>query len=289
MGGEFAQIFDIRLNSTSASKVLAFVRDSLARKAKFSLLTPNPEIVSAALTDRKLLAALNNASLRVPDGVGLSQAARFLSLWAPKNKFLRLLFCLIQGLGVGLATFFARDWLQESLPIIKGRLLFLELVKLANKKGLKIFLLGGQKDEARKAGEKIRRSFKRVRIAFASGPRLERDGRPVSAIDKDIEKYVVAQINEFNPDILFVGFGAPKQEKWLMKWLPALDVGGGMTVGGAFRYLAGDAKLPPKWMEELGFEWLWRALSEPWRIKRVATAFPIFPLKVFISKLSIRC
>ncbi len=279
-------IFNIGLNSTSITKVLAFVRDSLGRNRKFSIVTPNPEIILAAQRDKNLADAINKASLAIPDGNGLSQAARFLSLPAPRNILFRAPVCFLQGLWVGLATFLARSWVQEALPTIKGRKLFMELIKLANKKGWRVFFLGGEKGEAKGAGEKLRRSFKRVRIAYSQGPMLNADARPKKEEDKDIERNVLREINEFKPDVLFVGFGASKQEKWLMKWLASLDVGGGMVVGGTFRYFSGDAKLPPTWMEEFGLEWAWRLITEPWRVKRVLTAFPVFPLRVFLYKLN---
>jgi N-acetylglucosaminyldiphosphoundecaprenol N-acetyl-beta-D-mannosaminyltransferase len=77
-----------------------------------------------------------------------------------------------------------------------------------------------------------------------------------------------------------VGFGAPKQEKWIYKWLPKLRVGGAMAVGGTFAYLSGQSKLPPKWMEERGLEWLWRLLNEPRRALRILKAVILFPLKI---------
>lgn len=283
---KYGGIFNIGLNSTSRAKVLAFLRNSLARKRKFSIVTPNPEIILAAQGDKNLKEALNKASLAIPDGVGLSQAARFLSLAAPKNIILRVLICFIQGLWVGLATFFAREWVYGALPTIKGRELFMDLIRLSNKKGWRVFFLGGKGEEAKGAGERLRRSYKRVRIAYAQGPILSKEAKPVREKDKGKESYAIEQINEFKPHILFVGFGAAKQEKWLVKRLPTLDIGGGMVVGGTFRYFSGDVKLPPAWMEEFGLEWVWRLITEPWRIKRVFTAFPVFPLRVFLYKLN---
>lgn len=283
---KYDKIFNIGLNSTSVAKVLVFVRARLGRKRKFSIVTPNPEIILAAQEDKSLAEAINKANLAIPDGIGLSQAARFLSLPAPKNILLRTFVCLFQGLWVGLGTFLWRSWIREALPTIKGRRLFIELIKLSNKKRWKVFFLGGERGEARGAGEKLRRSFKRVRIAYSQGPMLNADTRPATKADRDIESYALKQINEFKPEILFIGFGAPEQEKWLMKWLQSLDIGGGMVVGGTFRYFSGDAKLPPAWMEEFGLEWFWRLITEPWRLKRILTAFPIFPLKVFFYKLN---
>lgn len=283
---KYGKIFNIGLDSTSEEKVLAFVRDSLTRGAKFTIVTPNPEIILEARRDKKLLELLNKASLAIPDGIGLSQAAKFLSLPAPKNILLRMPVCFLQGIWVGLATFLAKDWIEKALPVVKGRKLFMEVIKLANKKGWRVFFFGGEHGEAQASAERLQRSLKRIKISHAAGPRVDNSGKPLTEIDAVIEKDCIRQINEFKPHILFVAFNTPKQEKWLFKWLPSLDIGGGMVVGGTFRYISGQAKLSPKWMEEYGLEWVWRLITEPWRVKRILTAFPVFPLKVFLYKLN---
>ena len=283
---KYGKILNTGLNSTSTGKVLAFVRDSVSRGYKFWISTPNPEIISLAEKDPELHKALENSDLAIPDGIGLAQAAKFLSLGAPKNLFIRLLVLLFQGAAVGLATFFKKEWLTSSLKIIKGRELFIELIKLASKKRWRVFLLGGEPSVAKSAGLNLRKSFKIVRIAYAQGPRLNFRGEPASERDRVSQEEVVSQINEFKPHLLFVAFGAPKQEKWVDKHLPKLKVGGAMVVGGTIDYLAGEAELPPKWMEEAGLEWVWRLIRQPWRVKRIFMAFPTFPLKVFWYKLT---
>lgn len=284
-----AKILGIKLDSTSRAQVLRFVRSRLARTRSgmsFFIITPNPEIVMQAQKDRKLAEILNSADLVLPDGTGLAQATKFLSLPAPKPKVVRILVLLVQGALVGLATFFRRDWLFHSLNLIKGRELFLEFCKLANKKGWKVFLLGGEDGVAEETKQVLKRNLKKIEIEALDGPMLNLAANPVSKKDKKIEDQAVSAINKFKPHLLFVAFGAPKQEKWLSKWLPKFDVGGAMTVGGTFNYLAGRSKLPPAQMEEIGLEWFWRLIAEPWRFRRVLRAFPIFPLKVFWSKLN---
>jgi N-acetylglucosaminyldiphosphoundecaprenol N-acetyl-beta-D-mannosaminyltransferase len=59
-----------------------------------------------------------------------------------------------------------------------------------------------------------------------------------------------------------------------------------MAVGGTFRYIAGMSKLPPKWMENFGLEWVWRLITEPKRFSRIFNAFPIFPLRIFWFKIT---
>jgi len=262
-------------------------RFSQARSGKRLLVvTPNPEIIIRAQKDKRLAKILNSADLALPDGIGLAQAANFLSLPAPKLKISRFFILLTQGALVGLATFFRRPWLYRFLTPIKGREMFLDLVRLANKKGWRVFLLGDEKGSAQEAARRLRLNYQKAELIAAKGPSLDLNGVPKGEEDKKTEKEVVLAVNRAAPHLLFVGFGAPKQEKWLARWLPKLDVGAAMVVGGAFDYLSGRASLPPKWLENFGFEWLWRLAKQPWRLKRILIAFPIFPLKVFWFKLN---
>ena len=278
-----AKILGIKLDSTSKARVLGFVR---TRHKKFLIATLNPEIVMRAQKDRKLAGILNSADLVLPDGTGLAQAAKFLGLPNSENVLFRPIILFLQGIIVGLATFFKRDWLFHSFNLIKGRELFLELCKLANRKGWRVFLLGGENGVAGETKQVLKRNLKRVEIEALDGPMLNLAANPVSKKDRKIEDQVVSAINKFKPHFLFVAFGAPKQEKWLSRWLPKLNIGGAMVVGGAFNYIAGRSKIPPAWIEEIGLEWTWRLIAEPWRLRRVLRAFPTFPLKVFWFKLN---
>ena len=174
------------------------------------------------------------------------------------------------------------------LQIIKGRELFSELIKLANEKGWKVFLLGGLEDEAAIAKLKIVNSLKigncKLKIESDGGPKLDNNARPATEVDKKIEHEAIEKINRFAPQLLFVAFGNPKQEIWVHRNYSKLNIGGAMAVGGVFRYQAGLASLPPKWMASLGLEWLWRLFTEPHRLGRIWNAVIVFPLKVFLSK-----
>lgn len=286
MDRKYGNILGINVNSTSKSRVLTFVRSRLAGKRKFYIVTPNPEIVLKAVRDKRLAKIINSADLAIADGVGLTQAAKFLSMTTPKNSFLKIPFCFFQGLWVGLATFFDRQWLFKEMKPIKGREMFIELVVLANKKRWKVFLFGGEHREAQETARKLERNYKRVKIRFAAGPVFSKEGQPISVKDREGEKEVIDSINEFRPHLLFVALETPKQEKWIGKWLPKLSIGGAMVVGGTFRYIAGQAPLPPKWMEGAGLEWVWRLLTEPYRLRRILNAWPIFPLTVFWHKVN---
>ncbi len=168
--------------------------------------------------------------------------------------------------GVGL-KYAAKFLHKKDLNIIPGRKLFLKLLSLARKNNRKVFFLGG-------------RGIKNV----TAGPVLNENGEPISERDRKIEIEIIEKINKFKPDLLFVGFGMPKQEKWIYKNIKKLDVKGIMAVGGAFDYVFGKARLPPQWPEKLGLEWLWRLLHEPKRVLRILNAVIIFPLRVFWYK-----
>ena len=79
---------------------------------------------------------------------------------------------------------------------------------------------------------------------------------------------MVKEINEFKPELLFVGFGHKKQEKWIADNLDKLKIKVAMGVGGSFDYLVKPWLRAPKMIQKMGFEWLWRLMLQPWRIKR---------------------
>ena len=290
---ENGNIMEINVSSGSKAEVLARVEDLMSDNVSasgnshgFYIVTPNPELVLEAQKNEKLKTALNGALFSIPDGIGLSQAAKYFSLGLPKEKILRFIVGFFQGFWVGAATFFDREWLTREVKTIKGRVFFMDLIGLADKNGWKVFLLGGLGQEALAALQKLRMGYKKLRIEADGGPKLNKNARPITEVDKKTEKDVIDKINRFNPDLLFVAFGNPKQEIWIHDNLSKLNIGGAMAVGGTLRYVAGASKLPPVWMEQAGLEWLWRLMTEPFRLNRIWNAVVVFPWKVFLYKVS---
>lgn len=289
---KYVNILGINVDSTSKDRVLMRVNKFLSHnslksnlKHKFYIVTPNPELVLMAQTSSKLKVALNGADIAIADGIGLSQAAKFLSFRVPENKILRFFVTLYQGLVVGSATLLNKKYLTDNLEVTKGRELFLDLIKYADNKKLKVFFLGGENGEARNAAKRLSENYKNVKIEYFQGPIVDTNAQPVSEVDIKLQEDVVDRINKFTPDFLFVAMKNPKQEIWIHENINKLNVGCAMTVGGTFRYISGMSKLPPKWMESLGLEWVWRLLTEPFRLGRILNAFPIFPIKVWMYKL----
>lgn len=279
------QIIKLGQNGTSKEGVLRGVFQKLSSSRKFSLFTPNPEIVNRAYTEPELGDILLKANYSLPDGTGLIAAGRFLDLPRGKFKLVNVFYYLFQGIYVGLSVFLNKKWLFAKVKPIKGRELFWDLCQMCDKKGWKVFFLGGAKDEARQTSENITKNLKNLKIGYSEGPVLNRKGIPVNKEEESVLKETIGKINDFNPKIVFVAFGAPKQEYFIDKWLPRLNTIGAMAVGGTFSYFAGKMPFPPKWMEKANLEWLWRLFSQPRRIGRIIQATIVFPFRVYLQKL----
>jgi N-acetylglucosaminyldiphosphoundecaprenol N-acetyl-beta-D-mannosaminyltransferase len=268
-------------NSNSKDRVLPFVRSSLTKKSKYYILSLNPEILLLALKDKNLSLIMENSDVLLNDGVGLTIAEDFLNKKKVENKYLGFLIYFFQGISSGISI------LYKDKKVLKGRDLFGEIVKLGNKLGLKIFLLGGRKDEALKTKKMLEASYKKIKIMSDPGPTVNLSGTPISKEDFEKEKEVIEKINSFKPNFVFVAYGAPKQEYWIYKNIKNINTQGVMAVGGTFNYFAGNMKMPSNIFESLGLEWFWRLIVEPKRIIRIFNAVIVFPLKVFLYKLSL--
>lgn len=138
-----------------------------------------------------------------------------------------------------------------------------------------VFLLGAAEGVAERAGHVLMNRYPHLRIAgtFAGSPR-----------DRDADD-IITRINDVQPRVLLVAYGAPLQELWIAKHLAELpSVRLAIGVGGTFDFLAGTKKRAPKLMQKLGLEWVWRLLLEPRRLPRIFNAVIRFPLSVILSQ-----
>jgi N-acetylglucosaminyldiphosphoundecaprenol N-acetyl-beta-D-mannosaminyltransferase len=87
-------------------------------------------------------------------------------------------------------------------------------------------------------------------------------------LDPAEDKEIVSMISRAAPDVLWVGLGTPKQERWMHEHRNQLHVPVMVSVGAAFDIISGRRSQAPRWMREHGFEWLFRLLQEPRRLWR---------------------
>jgi N-acetylglucosaminyldiphosphoundecaprenol N-acetyl-beta-D-mannosaminyltransferase len=290
---KYGQIIGINILSNQHDGVLENIDQILSHnralrddRARFSVVTVNPELVLMSQKNRELKKSVNGSTFPIPEAIGIVHAYKFLSLPLSGGKYGRFIKGILQGMTVGAATFFNRKWLTREIKPVKGRVFFVSLIKLAERRSYRVFLLGGEGSEGNLTANNLRAKYHDLKITSDKGPMLDADAKPITPGDKIKEKNAIDMINKFKPHLLFVSFGNPKQEIWIRKNLGKLNIGGAMAVGGTFRYLAGFAPLPPKWIEKNGLEWAWRLVTEPTRIKRILNATIIFPWKVFRFKMA---
>ena len=155
-------------------------------------------------------------------------------------------------------------------PRVYGPNLMLALCGQAARLGHRIFLFGGREDALPALDQRLRKRFPGLSIA---GTYARRD--PPNIPEED-DAWVDA-IRERDADIVFVGFGQPRQEKWILDHRDRLPGVVMIGVGAAFDFHTGRVRQAPRWMQGAGLEWLFRLLMEPRRLwRRYVLLNPLF-------------
>ena len=175
--------------------------------------------------------------------------------------------CLPDGVGL----IYASRRLGQPLPErIAGSTFVYELASLASDNGWSLFLLGAGPGVAQEAAA----------ILTEHSPDLIIAGTYAGSPDLDENDDIVARINASGAQILLVAYGAPKQDLWIDRNRNALStVRMAMGIGGSLDFITGNAIRAPKWVQDLGLEWLHRLVNEPWRWRRML-ALPRFGWRV---------
>lgn len=269
-------ILGVKIDCIRSDEVLIKIQDWLKEGKKRYIVTPNPEFIIEAQKDQKFKEILNQATLSIPDGIGLLWAAKFLDLGV-KGKRLKTLKIFWQYVYTLLSLIVYPKYCREIIPErVTGIDLVFKISGLCEQRNCSIYLLGAKEGIAKIAASKLKSQFPNLKITgtFSGKPKPEADQK------------ILAIVNHAKPDILFVAFGAPKQEKWIARNLNKLEtVKIAMGVGGAFDFIAGKAKRAPKFFQKLGLEWFWRLIHEPRRISRIFTATYKFSWKVLQNKI----
>jgi len=142
------------------------------------------------------------------------------------------------------------------------------MMKHASTHGLRVFHVGQQKHVQQTALKRIRDEVPGIQIAG-------HDGYFDQSTASSDSQAVIDEINNFNADIVLVGFGAPKQEAWLSENRTKIDASIVFACGACMEYVAGAVKTPPRWMGRTGLEWLFRLGENP---RRFAFRYLVEPL-----------
>lgn len=206
------------------------------------VFTPNPEMLLFASEDEAFASLLRSADLLLPDGVGVLLGARLVGRQLPERLT-----------GIDSAEWF---------------------LSFAARHGLRVFLLGGREKIAESAASTLTARF----------PALTVCGTHHGYFDKSRNSHenqaLLSLLRAKAPDLLFVCFGAPAQERWIAEnadAIPSLRLC--MGLGGALDVWSGSVRRAPNPIRKCGLEWLWRALSDPKRFPRLL-AIPKFLWKI---------
>lgn len=165
---------------------------------------------------------------------------------------------------------------------VYGPDLMLACCQLSISRGYRHFFYGGAEGVAQRLASRLRERFPGLAIAGTLSP-------PFRLLEPNEDEETVRNINQTHPDIVWVGLGTPKQERWMSAHVGRLDAPVLVGVGAAFDFHAGVKAQAPRWMRRAGLEWLFRLLAEPRRLgPRYLLNNPWFIWEVFLQSIGVK-
>jgi len=154
-------------------------------------------------------------------------------------------------------------WMMRLLGLraqtrVYGPAMTLKVCEHAAKQGLRVGFYGGTEKSLASLVAEVKKRYPQIRVTYAYSP-------PFRRLTPEEDMKVRAEIERSDTQILFVGLGCPKQERWMAEHRPAVRavmVG----VGAAFDFISGEKLQAPLWMQSIGAEWLFRLFTEPRRL-----------------------
>jgi N-acetylglucosaminyldiphosphoundecaprenol N-acetyl-beta-D-mannosaminyltransferase len=222
------EVIGIPLAMTTYDGAMDVMDGMIARREPGYVCAVAVHAVTVAQRDPEMREALLGSTLTVPDGMPL--------VWAV-------------------------NLLGESLPHrVYGPELMRRYTRRCAEKGHRVWLYGGRdQGSLAQLALNLRRDFPGIRIVGGYSP-------PFRDLVAHEEEEVVQRINADRPDVLWVGTGVPRQEKWMARMRDRLEVPVMCAVGAAFDFHAGRISQAPPWMQDRGLEWTYRIAQEPRRL-----------------------
>jgi len=223
-------VLGVRVHAVQMDDAIATIEQWIASDRQTHFVSAaTVHVVMESRRDRTYREAMLGADLCLPDGTPL--------LWIGRKR------------GYQLAS------------RVYGPDLMFEFCRRTADKGYRHFFYGGAPGVPQQLASELKRRFPELVVAGAYSPPFR-----TLTIDEDAE--VVRMINQAAPDLLWVGLGAPKQEKWIHYHRHSIQVPAMLAVGQAFDIHSGRVKQAPAWMSNYGLEWLYRLAKEPRRLWR---------------------
>ncbi len=252
----------LRVNSTTRIEVLDSIAERIKAGHQTSVITPYSEFLVAGLRHTDLMELFNKATFSLPDGIGILWAEKFLAQpFTAKSYYRKIIEAFWQMVWTGASIVLKPRSLYSVFPEkIVGADLFWDLCKLAEQESFSMYLLGAEHDVPAKASRLLKERFPRLQLLGSSNKIWD-------------DPTILGEINELNPDMVLVFFPYRKQERWIFENLPKLKTKFIIGLGGTLDYAVGEKLQPPRLIRNMGLEWLFRLITQPYRLKRIWTAF----------------
>ena len=234
------KFMNTEIDNLTMQETLHAIDRLIQEKKSAYAVTPNVDHIVQLETNKELQAIYKDASLILTDGKPL--------LWIAK-------------------------WYGTPIKEkISGSDLFPLLCKMAAEEGYKMFFLGAAEGVAAKAAENLMNRYDGLQVVGTYSP-------PFGFEQDSVEmNKITTMIKDADPDILIVGLGCPKQEKFMYYHCKELGVPISFGLGASFDFEAGTIKRAPRWMADHGLEWLFRITQDP---KRMAKRYLVDDMKIF--------
>jgi N-acetylglucosaminyldiphosphoundecaprenol N-acetyl-beta-D-mannosaminyltransferase len=243
-------VLGVGVHALNLRSAVAAIDGAIMTRSKGYVCVTGVHGVSEAQSNPAFRAILNNAFLNTPDGMPL--------VW------------------IGRSSGF------QEMDRVYGPDLLLEVCRASESEGWRHFFYGGGPGTAADLAATLRSKFPRIQIVGTHTPPF----RPLTP--SEFEE-LQAQVAGARPDIIWVGLSTPKQELFMSSTLSSLDVPIMIGIGAAFDLISGKVRQSPRWIQRIGFEWLYRLIQEPRRLwRRYFKNNPLFVWRLFLQKTGLR-
>lgn len=199
-------------------------------EGKILINTINAHSYNTAQKDKLFAEALTNGDALIPDGISILKAYKW------------------------------KHWKNAPKERIAGADLFNMEMKRLNENGGKCFFLGSSVAVLELIRKRAAIDYPNIKVVTYSPPYK-------SEFSDDENRQMIDAVNKENPDLLWIGMTAPKQEKWAYQHWKELNINCHCgTIGAVFDFYAGTVKRAPIWWQQHGLEWLYRLIKEPKRM-----------------------
>jgi N-acetylglucosaminyldiphosphoundecaprenol N-acetyl-beta-D-mannosaminyltransferase len=248
--GRAIDVLGVRVAPLTMEMTLARIAAILRRREKGYICAVNVYGVVTAQRDPELAAAYAEAAIAIPDGMPIAWVGRF------------------EG--------------HPAVERVAGPELMHEILLRPEFAHYTHFFYGGDEGVAEKLADNFRRLAPQSKIVGTWTP-------PFRDLTSEEERKLIAAVNRLRPDIIWVGLGSPKQDKFMRRYLAKFDTGLMFGVGAAFDFHTGRLRDCPPWMKRAGMQWLHRLAQEPRRLAgRYLRSNPAFLFHIALQLSGLR-